>query len=249
MRRLAIITIVLFLLASSVAVAQTRVKNARAEKTATVKALFKNAGIAYPPHRLFIRAFKNEGDLEIWAQAAADKPFVLIKTYPICERSGFSGPKRREGDGQVPEGFYRINHFNPHSSFHLSMKIDYPNESDCILSDREHPGSAIFIHGDCVTIGCLPMTDDAIKEIYIMTLDSHHPKRAVHVHIFPFRMTDENYKSLPPYLDLTGKHREFWRNIRQGYLYFEKNRLLPKISVEKDGSYRIEPDPSLIPRK
>ena len=55
-------------------------------------------------------------------------------------QSGTTGPKRAEGDYQVPEGFYYINEFNPNSKYHLSLGLNYPNASDKILSDSIDPG-------------------------------------------------------------------------------------------------------------
>ena len=51
-------------------------------------------------------------------------------SYPICAGSGDLGPKRERGDGQVPEGLYEIDRFNPTSRYHLSLRVNYPNLSD-----------------------------------------------------------------------------------------------------------------------
>ena len=141
------------------------VRQARDDKDEALQKLFKDRGIAYPGE-VFLRVFKQEKEMELWVKPKGKTKFQLLKTYPICALSGRLGPKRKEGDGQVPEGFYKIVHFNPESSFYLSLGINYPNASDKILSDKKSPGSAIYIHGKCVTIGCMPMTDDGIKEIY-----------------------------------------------------------------------------------
>ena len=141
-----------------------RVVAARAEKTETVRALFAAALVPYPPARLFLRAFKREQVLELWAGPKTGS-LTLVKTFPVCARSGTLGPKRRLGDLQVPEGAYRIDRFNATSNFYLSLGVDYPNASDRILGTPGRLGGDIFIHGDCVTIGCLPITDDLIKEL------------------------------------------------------------------------------------
>ena len=54
---------------------------------------------------IYIRAFKQEKELELWAKNETDKFFKLIKTYEICRICGNFGPKRRAGDLQIPEGF------------------------------------------------------------------------------------------------------------------------------------------------
>lgn len=98
--------------------------------------------------------------------------FRLIKDYQICSLSGELGPKRQQGDLQVPEGFYWIDRFNPASNFYLSLGINYPNQFDRILGKSGELGGDIFIHGGCVTIGCIPITDDKIKELYLIAVEA-----------------------------------------------------------------------------
>ena len=96
----------------------------------------------YRKFQLFIRAFKKEKLLEVWVKEARQRKLRLVNTYDFCATSGDLGPKRKEGDLQIPEGVYTINHFNPLSNFHLSLGINYPNASDKILSDPRKPGGA-----------------------------------------------------------------------------------------------------------
>jgi murein L,D-transpeptidase YafK len=88
-----------------------------------------------------------------------------VTTYSICAASGRAGPKRREGDFQVPEGFYAIDMFNPRSRFHLSMRVDYPNARDRALRST---GGQIMIHGDCMSVGCVAISDERIEELWVM---------------------------------------------------------------------------------
>ncbi len=146
---------------------------------------------------LYIRAFKNEKILEVWIKEKNADQFTLLHTYEFCTSSGSLGPKRRQGDLQIPEGVYHINHFNPESNFYLSLGLNYPNASDKILSDKQHPGSAIYIHGNCVTIGCIPLTDDKIKEVYIMAVEARNGgQEKIPVHIFPTRLTEQGISFL-----------------------------------------------------
>ncbi|RKZ27022.1 hypothetical protein DRQ29_04080 [bacterium] len=210
-----------------------RVRTARKEKSSVIDSLFSANKIEYPS-KVFIRIFKLEKELELWAYRDSDSQYVLLKTYPICASSGRLGPKQREGDYQVPEGFYKIIDFNPSSNFYLSMKIDYPNASDRVLSDKKHPGGDIFIHGSCVTIGCIPITDEFIKELFVIVLDSKDAGYNVPVHIFPCRFDEKNCIDS---LKNNTAFDTFWKNIKIGYDYFEKYRKLPKIRVGKDGKY------------
>lgn len=130
--------------------------------------LFAKAGVSYPPSELALVAFKDTNTLEVWAANEGEYK-ALIKSYPIKAASGKPGPKLREGDRQVPEGIYRIIAFNPNSSYHLSMKLNYPNAFDLSRAKaegREQPGTNIFIHGRAVSIGCLAMGDPAIEQLF-----------------------------------------------------------------------------------
>lgn len=134
---------------------------------------FKQKNVAYPPSNLTFLALKEEQKLELWAKDAKNKN-VFIRSYPIQKLSGEAGPKLREGDRQVPEGIYKITGLNPNSSYHLSMKINYPNEFDLIHAEKEgrtHPGTNIFIHGKAVSIGCLAMGDQVIEELFVLAKD------------------------------------------------------------------------------
>ena len=151
----------------------TRVRDAYNEKESLLRENLRKSNLSFSNLNILFIAYKEQSDLELWVKGRTEKNYRLLTTYKICSSSGELGPKRMEGDLQVPEGFYYINNFNPNSNFHLSLGINYPNQSDLILSSHKNPGSAIYIHGSCVTIGCLPMTTDKIKEIYFYTKNSN----------------------------------------------------------------------------
>ena len=203
-----------------------RVKQAYEEKYNTLQKEFETKNLSFPPKEIYIRSFKSELDLEIWVKE--DEQYELFKVYDVCQKSGDLGPKLKQGDYQVPEGFYYIDRFNPMSSFHLSLGINYPNEVDKIRSAQENPGGDIFIHGDCVTIGCLPMTDDLIKEIYLLAVLAKSNN-----HIYPYRFSylkNTLYRSFGNYL-------LFWNNLEEEYNYFENNKALRNVSSSAAGKY------------
>ena len=116
---------------------------------------------------MYVRVFKQERGLELWVRPVSGDRFALLRTYPICALAGVLGPKRIQGDRQVPEGFYTIDLFNPESSYHLSLRINYPNQRDRAASPRKHGlGGDIFIHGGCKSDGCIAINDQAIQELY-----------------------------------------------------------------------------------
>jgi hypothetical protein len=133
---------------------------------------FKRAGVAYPPKRIALLAFKKERRLALWAGDA--KSWRFVRAYPILAASGHAGPKLMQGDFQVPEGLYRIEYLNPASSYHLSMKVGYPNAFDRAQAARDgrtNLGGDIFIHGKNVSIGCIAIGDPAIEELFTVAED------------------------------------------------------------------------------
>jgi len=135
---------------------------------------FEAAKIPYPPKKVIFIGLKHEKILEVWACGKKNR-FKLIRTYPILAASGRLGPKLREGDRQVPEGLYRIESLNPNSMFHLSLRINYPNEFDRQQAKRENRtnlGADIMIHGSNVSIGCLAMGDQAAEDLFILAAET-----------------------------------------------------------------------------
>lgn len=181
---------------------------------------------------IFIRIVKTDpqgpdlGWLEIYA-GQAGAPMTLHAKWDVCARSGALGPKFREGDRQSPEGFYFVkpSQLNPHSSYHLSFNLGFPN-----AYDRYHgrTGSFLMVHGNCVSIGCYAMTDHGISEIYARVEDAFgHGQKFVRVHIFPFPMTDANLAT-----HAQSPHDDFWRNLKEGWDWFETYRQPPNVTVD-----------------
>ncbi len=187
---------------------------------------------------IYFRAFKYERIVELWVKNPGEPKYKLFKTYDICASSGTLGPKRKEGDGQVPEGFYKLDLFNNKSDYYLSLRINYPNSSDLILKEDVSPGGAIMIHGDCVTIGCLPMTNDKIKEIYVMCLEGRNRNIPLYFDIYPIKFTPENIKYLEK--NYSKQLLSFWKILQPAYEYFETHQWLHKVNIDSKGKYFYE---------
>jgi murein L,D-transpeptidase YafK len=107
---------------------------------------------------------------------------AVLKTYKVALGHEPRGAKTQQGDTKTPEGLYTIDLRNPHSQYHLSLRISYPN-----AADREQarargvdPGGAIMIHGlpkayawlgplhrnSDWTLGCVAVTNSEIEEIW-----------------------------------------------------------------------------------
>ncbi len=136
---------------------------------------------------VFIRIYKQSNELQVWVKQ--NNQFVLFKTYAICYYSGTLGTKTKTGDGQAPEGIYKVfpQQMNPYSSYHLSFNIGYPNAFD---KANGYTGSHIMVHGSCVSIGCFAMTNPIIEEIWTLMEAAFIQKQSyVNVFIFPFKLT------------------------------------------------------------
>ncbi len=140
--------------------------------TARLAPAFAAAKIAYPPHEVAYVAFKDERVLLVYARNADGEPWRYVKQYPVLAASGKPGPKLKEGDRQVPEGIYKAELLNANSRFHLSIRLDYPNDFDrrmALLDERSTLGGDIMIHGNQVSIGCLAMGDQAAEDLFILS--------------------------------------------------------------------------------
>lgn len=165
---------------------------------------------------VFIRIFKEDYILELWVQDK-DGDWNIIETYDIAGMSGHLGPKKKKGDKQAPEGFYRVTRgaMNPYSSYHLAFNIGYPNKYDRSLG---RTGGHIMIHGSNVSLGCFAMTNGKVEEIYTLVNEAFKAGvKSVPVQIYPFEMTNARMKE-----ERNSPHYKFWQHILPGYAYTEK---------------------------
>lgn len=133
---------------------------------------------------LRIVVFKRERHVELHASGWEDS-----RAYEMQGFSGLLGPKLKEGDGQIPEGVYGVEYLNPNSMFHLSLKVSYPNNFDLARAredGRSGLGGDIMIHGGSATVGCIPIGDDGIEEVFYFVEKAGCEN--VHVVIAPYDM-------------------------------------------------------------
>lgn len=219
----------------------SRVRQAYKEKGSLLQQNLDAKNIKHNELELYIRAFKTEKTMELWGKDDSLNQFVLLKSYTICETSGMLGPKRQQGDLQIPEGYYQIDRFNPFSNFHLSLGLNYPNASDKILGHKGDLGGDIFIHGDCVTIGCLPLTDDLIKEVYLYCVEAkNNGQPQISVCIFPTHLTTENYKALKEKYANDSDKLNLWEDLKKGYDLFNSTHKLPHVKFLINGRHEVK---------
>lgn len=183
---------------------------------------------------VYLRLTKEPAELTAYV-ANQDGVYEPFRTWPVCAYSGKLGPKQAEGDMQAPEGFYAIapGQMNASSDYHLAFNLGYPN-----AYDRAHgrTGSYLMVHGDCVSIGCYAMTDEAIEEIWtLMQAAMDAGQTSVPVHIFPFPMTAANLQR-----HAGDPNAAFWRSLAPAWADFEDTGHVPAVRVS-GGEYEVQP--------
>ena len=219
----------------------SRVSQAFANREDTLKKQFAAKKLAWPANYVYIRSFKYNSDLQVWVKNKLTDTFSLFKSYRICALAGTMGPKRMEGDYQVPEGFYYINDFNPNSSYYLSLGLNYHNASDRVLSDSLKPGGEIYIHGSCVTVGCIPITDQQIGEVYMLASMAYDQgQHFIPVHVFPIRFdAPRSVDYLKGLIKDDASLGAFVEQLEPAYYNFQRSHRLPIILIAPDGSYSV----------
>jgi murein L,D-transpeptidase YafK len=219
-----------------------RINEALKRKEDTLRRQFDEKKLQWPAKYIYLRSFKYDSQLEVWVKGEKDEKYRLFKSYKVCALAGTLGPKRMQGDYQVPEGFYYINEFKPNSNYHLALGLNYPNSSDRILSDSIQPGGDIYIHGKCVTTGCIPITDGQIEELYILTAYARNQGQDfIPVHIFPVNFSNQKSVAyLNKYLKDFPEYTELADELKHAYWYFDKVKQLPVIMVGSNGEYMVE---------
>jgi murein L,D-transpeptidase YafK len=184
---------------------------------------------------ILVRVYKKESELELWKQTSSGK-YALLKSYPICRWSGQLGPKKVEGDRQVPEGFYNVgmNQLNPNSRYYLSFDVGYPNNFDRQLG---RAGGDIMVHGSCSSRGCFAMTDKQMAEIYAVAREALQAgEGSFQLQSYPFHMTAENMAK-----NRKNPNLGFWQNLKEGSDNFEVTKQAVKTDVCK-GRYVFNGD-------
>lgn len=186
------------------------VNNVLLEMAPRMQNVFPNVAEVTNGKPIAILAFKKERVLEVWKFFSTG--WRKIKTYPFTDFSGKLGPKLKEGDRQIPEGIYKIEYLNPNSSYHLSLKVSYPNTFDKEMAQKDNRtnlGGDIFIHGKSVTIGCIPIGDKAIEELfYLIAKNGHHNTNVI---IAPHDFRKDNSE---PKIEILDWENKLYQNIK-----------------------------------
>jgi hypothetical protein len=195
---------------------------------------------------------KHTGMLHVVRQ---DGSADTLASFPVCMMDSEAGFKAQEGDGKTPDGIYSIVHLNPGSRYHLSMKIDYPNAVDDkrharhtrLKRQRWSQGGDIYIHGNCVSIGCVAMTDSVIEKLYLLAATRQAARRRIPVLILPFDSEAEYQQMIfhaETEFDASGSvewlmMRSHLENMRDILLRYRATGRIPSYAISADGLYNI----------
>jgi len=185
-----------------------------------------------PGAAVFLEIIKDESILTAYVERL-DGTYARFQSWPICTYSGGLGPKKQEGDGKSPEGFYSVGPaaMNPASSYHLSFDLGFPNAYD---RAQGYTGSYLMVHGSCVSIGCYAMTDPVIEEIWtLMSLAFESGQTRIPVHIYPFQMNEVNLESQHVH-----PAAPFWAQLKPAWDHFQTKQVPAKVTTE-NGQYTI----------
>jgi murein L,D-transpeptidase YafK len=181
-----------------------------------------------------------------------------VASFPVCAMNTSPGFKQEQGDTRTPDGIYRIPLLNPGSSYHLSMKMDYPNAVDNarharhtrLAGRRWSQGGDIFIHGKCASVGCIAMTDEVIEKLYLLVASLPASRRQIPVLVLPydseahyqqlfFHADSEYAETRDPYWLLL---REHIGNMRDLWLHYRDTGSIPTVVATGDGHYALPDD-------
>ena len=206
---------------SKYSVARSTLESIRGLVGASIEAQWRQVGFEKEPDFISIRIYKYDGDLEVWGGTSKDGEMKLLKRYSICAMDFMPGTKLQQGDEKTPEGSFALSFHYSSSNWFMHMNLspelignpgnaatdpaffsctDYPTQFDRELSKSigvKNPGSAICLHGNCVSAGCASMQNQDYVEIhYWMTRHNIKQYGKPRVHILPFRYYEQcNYAS------------------------------------------------------
>lgn len=198
---------------------ETVLKKYSSKVKVSLKNNFEINSITFDDFEMAILAFKKEQVVELYVRKNETDNWKLLKKYPFTAFSGTMGPKLKNGDKQIPEGIYKMEYLNPNSSYHLSIKVNYPNTFDkekANLEQRTDLGGDIMIHGKSVTIGCIPVGDDTIEEIFVLA------SKAKNVN-FPIIIAPHDFRTnkLFPQIETISWEKELYTSISKELANFK----------------------------
>lgn len=152
---------------------------------------FNRAGVPYPPGAVTLLVFKREHEVQTYA-AGEDGVQRYIRTQEIEDIGSGLGPKLRQGDEKIPEGFYGVDLLNPNSAFYVSLHVTYPNAFDrarAAEDGRQRLGGSIMFHGHALSSGCVVVSNQDAEDLFTLANDTGLENLRVIISPVDFRHT------------------------------------------------------------
>lgn len=214
------------------------VKQAYNEKLEKITSTLATFDFEVSDFELMLKAYKYEELMCLYVRKKSTDEWFLYTRFPFCTTSGTLGPKVQEWDLQIPEGYYYINDFNPYSSFLLSLGVSYPNTADKLKRPAPRKGDGIYIHGGCATIGCIPIENGPIQELYMLAvLAKSNGQTQIPIHIFPFEYSETKMNIAAGQFP---EHVDFWKNLYSIEMNFDSTKIQRPVGIDKKGDYYLK---------
>jgi murein L,D-transpeptidase YafK len=212
--------------------------------------LIKEQGLVYDNMDILLRVYKKELIISLWIRPKnRDQSYKLLKMYRITDDIVSTvGPKSALGDQLTPEGIYQLEFYPSFrwSDFYLAFKVSYPNDADKLRRQfwkiGGKAGGAINLHGCCVSIGCIPIGNPSIEELFMLIRTNQRNNSKVDIHIFPFKFeSDEGLRILQTYKETKKRYYDFWQGLQEINQTFVKTKKIPTIKIDqKCGYYKLD---------
>jgi hypothetical protein len=110
------------------------------------------------------------------------------------------------------------------------------------------PGGEIYIHGSCVTVGCIPLTDGPMEDLYILAAHAKNMGQDfIPVHIFPVKFNvQRSVDYMNNFIKEDANLKQFISRLEDAFYYFEKYHQLPVILIDEKGEYIVS---GALPKK
>jgi len=117
-----------------------------------------------PPIHLFETREAHATTAAQLGSAGAHAVFVAALVFMMLHAPAAKQRNPHSGMAPIPTMQYAPPKWTPAAEEKPGGNVSYPNAADRVLGFRQNPGGDIFLHGNCVTIGCIPITDEGIRK-------------------------------------------------------------------------------------
>ncbi len=210
--------------------------------------LLRKNSLEYQDLDILFVVYKSELEFQVWAKKRTiNSAYILIASYPITDPTVAKlGPKSRFGDSLTPEGIYSVDFYSSFrwSDYYLAFRVSYPNKFDHARRDFWNVGGKaggdINIHGCCLSIGCIPLGNPAIEEVFFLARTNQSNGSDISIIIFPFKFNNKVLKD-HHYGDSRIKswNKDFWNSLEDLHKYFKKYNKIPDFTINHNTGYYI----------